>query len=101
MEENEKILELINEANSLIENKEFEEIETTSKDLNSKIDMIYNQWIDNGKDRVIVLKEEEKKSRPQKGPQKKFIIIDQLDVIRHETLGTSLEGTVHSLENKM
>ena len=43
----------------------------------------------------------EKKSRPQKGPQKKFIIIDKLDAIRHETLGTNPEGTVHNLENKI
>ena len=40
-----------------------------------------------------------KKSRPQQGPQKKFI--DKLDAIRHETLGTSPEGTVHNLENKI
>ena len=32
---------------------------------------------------------------------KKIIIIDKLDAIRHETLGTSPEGTVHSLENKI
>ena len=34
-------------------------------------------------------------------PQKKFTIIDNLDAIRHETLGTSPEGTVHNLENKI
>jgi len=45
--------------------------------------------------------EKEKKSRPQQGPQKKFIIIGKLDAIRHETLGTSPEGTVHNLENKI
>ena len=45
--------------------------------------------------------EKEKKSRPQQGPQKKFIIIGKLDAIRHETLGTSPEGTVHDLENKI
>ena len=42
-----------------------------------------------------------KKSRPQQGPQNKFVIIDKLDAIRHETLGTSPEGTVHHLENKI
>ena len=31
----------------------------------------------------------------------KFIITDKLDAIRHETLGTSPEGIVHSLENKI
>ena len=31
----------------------------------------------------------------------KFIILDKLNAIRHEALGISLEGTVHSLENKM
>ena len=46
-------------------------------------------------------RKERKKSRPQKGPQNKFIVIDQLDAIRHETLGTNPEGTVHSLENKI
>ena len=45
--------------------------------------------------------EEHKKSRLWQGPQKKYIIIDKLDAIRNETLGTSPEGTVHSLENKM
>ena len=35
------------------------------------------------------------------GLQKKFIIIDKLDAIRHETLETSPEGTVHNLENKI
>ena len=35
------------------------------------------------------------------GPQKKFIIIDKLYAIRHETLETSPEGTVHDLENKI
>ena len=33
--------------------------------------------------------------------KKKFIMINKLDAIRHETLGTSPEGTVHSLENKI
>ena len=33
--------------------------------------------------------------------REKFIIIDKLDAIRHETLGTSPEGTVHNLENKI
>ena len=41
------------------------------------------------------------KNRPQQGPQKRFIIIDKQDAIRHEILGTSPEGTVHSLENKI
>ena len=34
-------------------------------------------------------------------PQKKCIIMDKLDAIMHETLGTSPEGTVHNLENKI
>ena len=38
---------------------------------------------------------------PQQGLQKKFVIIDKLDAIRHETLGTSPDGTVHNLENKI
>jgi len=29
------------------------------------------------------------------------MIIDKLDAIRHETLETSPEGTVHNLENKI
>ena len=32
---------------------------------------------------------------------KKFIIIEEQDAMRHETLGTSPEGTVHNLENKI
>ena len=32
--------------------------------------------------------------------KKKFIMINKLDAIRHETLGTSPEGTVHNLENR-
>ena len=42
-----------------------------------------------------------KKSRPQRGPQKEFMIIGKLDALRHGTLGTSPEGTVHNLENKI
>ena len=42
-----------------------------------------------------------KEKQAQQGLQKKFIIIDKLDAIRHETLGTSPEGTVHNLENKI
>ena len=30
-----------------------------------------------------------------------FIIIDKLDALRRGTLGTSPEGTVHNLENKI
>ena len=33
--------------------------------------------------------------------QKKFIIIDKLNAVKHETLGTSPEGTVHNLENNI
>jgi len=33
--------------------------------------------------------------------QNKCIIIDKLDAIKHETLGTSPEGTVHNLENQI
>ena len=33
-------------------------------------------------------------------PQKKCIIIDKLDTLRHETLGTCPEGTVHNIENR-
>ena len=46
----------------------------------------------------------DKKNKRKAGPGngcKKFIIIDKLDAIRHETLGTSPEGTVHNLENKI
>ena len=32
--------------------------------------------------------------------QKKFIITDNMDALRHETLGTSPEGTVHSLKTR-
>jgi len=42
-------------------------------------------------------KKNKRKAGPSKGC-KKFIIIN---AIRHETLGTSPEGTVHSLENKI
>ena len=42
-----------------------------------------------------------KKSRPRQEPQNKFIIIDKLGAIRHETLETSQEGTVHNLKNKI
>ena len=41
-----------------------------------------------------------KEKQAQQGLQKKFIIIDKLDAIRHETLGTSPEGTVHSLKTR-
>ena len=34
-------------------------------------------------------------------PQKKCMVIDKLDAIRHETLGTSPEGTIHNLENQI
>ena len=45
--------------------------------------------------------EEQKKSRPWQGPQKKLLVIDKLEAIRYETVGTSPEETVHSLENKI
>ena len=38
---------------------------------------------------------------PWQGPQKKCIVIDKLDAIRHETFRTNPEGTVHKLENKI
>ena len=47
------------------------------------------------------IQEEQKKSRPQQGSQKKFIIIDKLDATSDKSLGTSPEGTVHNLENKI
>ena len=46
-------------------------------------------------------REEWKKSKIWQGPQEKFIIIDKLDAIKNETLGTSPKGTVHNLENKI
>ena len=51
--------------------------------------------------KILGNRKNKRKNRPQQGPQKRFIIIDKQDAIRHEILGTSPEGTVHSLENKI
>ena len=49
----------------------------------------------------VWLRKKTQNFRPQQWPQNKFIIIGKLDAIRHETLRTSPEETVHSLENKI